>query len=318
MSVWGSTDTLGLTGDQEMDFPSDATSAPPPATTFPGGFPTAAADPFASGVPGIGGGPDLNLASSGPSSSGGGILALLSSLFSNNSASGAAAGLGGGTTGGITSGLAGLLGPIMSLFSGGKGENGGGASGGLEGGLSGAVQGGISGGEIGGPYGAIAGALIEGLLGGLSGAGVTGSLPREAKPEALVGTLDASGNPIEAELGKYIQTSGINQGFDLSESGAKPFNPTREADVLQLLGGTALPNSVTATGFNNNPTLKGWKNLTQLQQMDPNATELNGNQLDQIKGLIAHLVNKSGGQSLQKLLGEESGLAAKLKAAETY
>lgn len=296
MSVWGSTDPSGLTGDTSlpeippydpgMSIPGLASSGN--TLTIPSagssGIPSFSTDAMSADLSGASGG------SSNPLAGGGGLGSLLS---------------GGSKIGNV---LQQLLGPLFGLN-----QSGAGGTGGEVGGLAGGALGSIF-----GPLGTLGGSALGDLLGSLVGNWAGGGLNREAKPNALINTLEASGNPVESELGKYIFNSGTQKGYDLSEPAGTPFNPTREADVLQLLSGEALPKGVTATGFQHDPTLTGWKSLQQLQAMEPNMTELNTNQLQQIRGLIASLVNKSGHESLQGLLGQENTLATKLREAETY
>jgi hypothetical protein len=283
MSVWGTQDPTGLTGD--------TSSASPPNLLDPTGL---TSFPFQSDLP------SQDLLSSNDANS----------LFSGGgSTANPLQGLGTLLTGGSKIGnlLQGLLGPLFGLN-----QSGAGGTGGEVGGFAGGALGSLL-----GPLGTLGGSALGDLLGSLIGNWAGGGVAREAKPEALVGTLEGSGNATENLLGKYVQ-SGINSGYDLSEPKGTPFNTQREGDILQLLTGGGLPNKVTATGFGNNPSLSGWKNINALQGMFPNGTSLNLNQVQQILPLISRLVNQSGHESLRGLVGQENTLAQKLRQAETY
>lgn len=299
MSLWGTNDPSGLTGDTQSQQDYNPLGFQQPTTTFPGGFPTADVGQQIAALTGAEAGPTAM----GPPD----IGALLGQQ--GGAASNPLAGLGGLLGGGSQIGnlLQSLLGPLLGLNQSGAGGEGG-QIGGMVGGLAGTLF---------GPLGTLGGSAVGDLLGSLVGNWVGGGLDKEAKPNAIVGKLETSGNPIEDLLGKYIQNYGINQGYNLSESSSVPFNPAREGNVLQWLTGIGLPHSVTAGGFQNNPTLGGWKNLSQLDAM-AQSPRISLNQVDQIKGLIAHLVNQRGGKDLQSLLQEEGDLAQKLKSAESY
>jgi hypothetical protein len=305
-------DTTGQSGDNVSVLPQASPYQTLPQTSTPSYPVSGGASPVAPS-----GGPSPAPSSNGINPM---VLAALASRSGAPSSSGFGA-IAGPTTPGsnpfstlgigseLGSLLSSILGPSFGLNSSGAGSTGG-------------TFGGIAGGAIGsifGPFGTLAGSTLGDLLGSIIGNWVGGGLNKFAKPEGVVNTLEGSGNPIESLLGQYIQTSGIGQGFDLSGSGPENFNWPREADVLQLLSGEALPKNVFATGDFKNPVdLTGWKNLSQLQQSEPGATNLNLNQLQQIQNLIATLVNRSGGMNLKGLLGEENTLASKLKAAEQY
>jgi hypothetical protein len=296
---WGSFDPFGLTGDTQQQ-PDDTSSL------LPGANPALSAEQQIAQLTGA----ETGLSAAGPPQ----LLTPSTPPLTSASAgipgiSGIGSLIGGGSQ--IGSLISSLLGPLFGLNA---------STSGGEGGTIGGFAGGALG-SIFGPIGTLGGSAIGDLLGSLIGNWIGGGVPSEAKPTALVNTLETSGNPVENELGKYIFNSGISRGYDLSEpANSVPFNPAREGDVLQLLSGEALPHQITAQGggFQNEPTLAGWKNLSQLQALEPGATNLNFNQIGQIRQLIARLVNASNNQSLQGLLGEENTLATKLRNAESY
>jgi len=309
VSVWGTSDPTGLTGDADDGSggtnTSNAPVAPSPAYPVAGAPDTSGilGDILASASPGafdpttlatVGGG-------AAPTPGIGDILSLL---------------LGSGSGGGIGSGsgagniLAQLLGPLFGINQGGSS-----AEGGQIGGLAGGALGSLL-----GPGGSLAGSAIGDLLGNLLGGAIGGGLNKFAKPQGLTDLLKSSGNPLETLLGRYIQTQGTDKGYDLSEpQNATPFQPRRFGDVLELLSGQGLPNQVGGNvGTQNSVYLSGWKNLGALQSMVPNATNLTSAQLQQIFPEIATLVNKSKAGGLKGLLEQENTLATKLKAAESY
>jgi hypothetical protein len=291
MSVWGTSDPTGLTGDTDptggIGGSGNTLQLPQQQPQFSPFSPSSGSgDPFGGGLgdilgsmsPGAFDPNSLAVASGGGSSSD--ILTLLSSLL----------GGGGGTAGaGGTPNVGMLAGILQNLTSGDPFK--------------------ILGGQLGGG--------LEQLLG--INASPTG-LPEMAKPEGLAGLLKGSGNPLEGLLAKYIQTQGINKGFDLSEApGAAPFNPRKFGDVLELLSGEKLPGQVGGNVGTQNPVyLSGWKNPSQLNSMVPNATQLSMNQLSQIFPEMALLADKSKQDGLKGLLNQENTLATKLKAAESF
>jgi hypothetical protein len=315
MAFWGTSDPTGLSGDAEPDNGTGSNTLQLPQASP--AYPVAGA-PDLSSIPGLG--DILGSVSPGafdPSTLGAGggsssdLLSLLSLLGGSNGGGTGNIGslLGGGSTAGNL--IAQLLGPLFGINQGGSSAEGG-AIGGAAGGALGSLL---------GPGGTLAGSAIGDLLGNLLGGAIGGGIPSSAKPEALAGSLKASGNPLEELLGKYIQTQGVNKGYDLSGGPNTPFNPRRFGDVIELLSGQSLPNRVGGNvGFQNPVTLSGWKQGGAINSMLPNANILNMNQLSQIFPEISKLVNedrsKKGG--LMGLLQQENSLAGKLKAAESY
>lgn len=280
MGYWGLSDPDGLSGQpldlpQQFDPSANAAGGSGNTLTIPQQFNPSTMGGFT---------PTGSPAATNSSGSNDNLMSMLSQIFGGSQLGGAGA-----------SGLG-------SLF----GINQGGAS--NEGGQIGGLVGGIGGLAFGSP---MAGSAIGSLLGNLIGGWAGGGLDKFAKPQQYIQNLMGSGNPLEMLLGKYINQSGIQKGFDLSESSSAPFKPGRMADVLQLLSGQGLPK-----GLDN----LGWKNYSELSQLSPNATQLNINQLRQIMPEMGALVNRSGGghQGLAALLNQESGLAMKLKNAESY
>lgn len=126
------------------------------------------------------------------------------------------------------------------------------------------AEGGQIGGDIGsvlgllfGPAGSALGGLGGGLLGDVLGGAIGGGVPTAAKSTALGTALDTSGSGIDALIGKFIGKE-VNSGNVLSQS--DPSNAENDvrrfAAIVEALTGQRGP-SVTATGFNNNPT---WNN----------------------------------------------------------
>lgn len=102
--------------------------------------------------------------------------------------------------------------------------------------------------------GTLLGALAGGALGDVFGNLVGGGIPQTAKTTALGQAFGASGNPIDALLAKFIQR-GVGQGDVLSQSGGSTFEGAlqRLGAMLEALTGQKGA-TVTATGFQNNPT----------------------------------------------------------------
>ena len=103
--------------------------------------------------------------------------------------------------------------------------------------------------------GGIGGDLVDlTLLGGFFNTAFGGAVPRDAKSSALGSAFEASGNPLDAPIGQYIN-SGVSQGHVLSESNPSNFETDvrRLGAMLEALTGQRAP-GVTATGFNNNPS----------------------------------------------------------------
>ena len=319
VGAWGSSDPSGLMGDAADEAAAPAYGGgntleiPQQQAQFSPFSPSSAAgglgDILGSMNPGAFDPTALGMASGAGGSTD--ILSLLSGLLGGSSGGGMG-GIGSLLGGGSAIGgeLAQLLGPLFGINQGGSS-----AMGGEIGGLAGGALGSIF-----GPLGSLGGSALGDLLGNLIGGGIGGGIPEMAKPQGLVNLLKGSGNTNEELLGRYIQSQGINKGFDLSGSNV-PFNPRRFGDVIELLSGQGLPTQVGGNvGFKNPVELSGWKNLPALQAMVPNATTLTSNQLSQIFPEIALLVNKGGEKrgGLPGLLRQENQLATKLQAAESY
>lgn len=126
----------------------------------------------------------------------------------------------------------------------------------------GSAEGGAIGGDVGsligmlfGPLGSAIGGFGGGLLGDILGGWIGGGLPTEAKTAGLGQAALASGNPLDALIGKFIGRE-VNAGNPLSQSGGSTAEEAvqRFAAIIQAITGQGAP-SVTATGFQNNPTL---------------------------------------------------------------
>jgi hypothetical protein len=184
--------------------------------------------------------------------------------------------------------------------------------------------GGLIGGLALGPLGAFGGDLIGSLLAGYIG----GGLPRMTKTQGFTDALKGSGDPLEAMLGSYLQQHGINQNIPLSTSSHGPgFQPTAVGNVLEFLSGTQMKdvhgNFLTPqgqTGYQH-PVSLAMRPLSYLQQLVPNATNLQLSQIQQILPEIERMVGQRGRlptKGLTGLLQGENTLAQKLRAAETY
>jgi len=307
MSVWGTSDPTGLTGDVDNSAStgSNAPIAPSPAYPVAGAPDTSdlgLGDILGSLSPGAFEPSSLAVASGGGSQND--LMSLLSLLMGagggSSAASSALSQFGAGSE--IGNWLSQLLGPQLGLNQGTSSQ---------EGGLAGGVVGASLGTVFGGPGGTFIGSTLGDLLGNMLGAWIGGGLNKFVKPEETVQGLEGSGNTLEQMLGQYIQKYGINRGYDLSAApGAVPFSPARMGDVLELLSGEKLPYNVGELG--------GWKQPGYLSGLLANPTLLSANQLQQIMPEMALLVNRSRGENLETLLGKENTLATKLKAAESY
>lgn len=297
MSFWGSSDPDGLSGDaltipQQFDPSANAAGGSGNTLDLPQQFNPQVTGGFTAPAPT--GGPAM------PSSSGSGdLLSMLSKIFGG----GGGGGFGGNAFSGAAFGDAAASG-LAGLF--GINEGGSSQMGGQIGGLAGGAIGSIF-----GPGGTLVGSAAGDLLGNLIGGWAGGGLDKFAKPQQYIQQLLGSGNPLEALLAKYINRSGIQKGFDLSESSPSSFKPGRMGDVLQYLSGQGFPKGLDSLG---------WRNYSELAGMAPGGTQLNIDQLRQIMPLMGALVNRSGGgrQGLAALLNQESALATKLKNAESW
>lgn len=124
------------------------------------------------------------------------------------------------------------------------------------------AEGGTIGGDIGsllglllGPAGSAVGGFAGGLLGDIFGGAIGGGLPTEAKTAGLGQAALSSGNPLDALIGKFIGRE-VNAGNPLSQSGSSTAEGAvqRFAALIEAITGQSAP-GVTATGFQNNPTL---------------------------------------------------------------
>lgn len=249
--------------------------------------------------------------SSGGASSSTGSLGLLSALL--GSGGGGSGGLGMLGLGGIGSSLgtegSNLLGPLFGLNQSGAGNEGGEIGGGIGSAIGMLFP------EFGGP---LVGGALGSLFGGLAGNWVGGGVPQMQKPQAFSTGLSDSGNPLEKLLGGYVETQGIQKGYDLSEPAGSntPFNPDRFANVLEFLSGQNFPQyngMLNAGGVG----LGGIKNLSQLAGSNPTNQTLS---MNQIKSIMPELESMVGGYKgkLSGLLPQVNGLAQKLYNAESY
>jgi hypothetical protein len=252
----------------------------------------------------------------------GGIAGLIAAILGGGSSTalpggvgakgGAIAGAGGGELGNFLTSIIGPEAGINPSAAGNLGSTIGGAAGA------------IAGLPFGGLLGVGAGSALGDLLGGLIGGWAGGGLPEMSKPQSYVDALKASGNPVEALLGRYIQQHGINMGYDLSEGGGTPFKPREAGDLLELLSGDKLPLQEGGTlapfggelGYQNPVSLSGFKSLGALQAMFPEFQDLSTAQISQIMPEISRLIAQRGG--LKAAAPGVENLATKLYQAETY